>query len=71
MIMEVINMYLIQAILIDNHMETVIDSIKSNDYNKILDFLMKKHKHSYHYIYNVLDIESNILILNTNFNKFQ
>lgn len=39
--------YLVQAILIDGEIETVIGSIKSDDYKRTALFLMKSHRHSY------------------------
>lgn len=51
--------YLVQAILKDGEHETVIDSIKTDNMLKTLHFVMKKHKHSYNYIYNVMVIATN------------
>lgn len=48
--------YLVQAILKDEQQETVIDSIKTDSMLKTLHFVMKKHKNSYKYTYNVMVI---------------
>jgi hypothetical protein len=62
--------YLVQAILIDGDRETVIHSLKSDDYNKALDILMERHKASYHYLYIAMDIETQEIICKTKKNKF-
>ena len=40
--------YRVQAILIDNtgrnEIETIVDSFKTTDYEKTLEFVMKKHR---------------------------
>jgi hypothetical protein len=54
--------YLMQAILKDGEHETVIDSIKTDNMLKTLHFVMKKHKHSYNYTYNVMVIATNHVI---------
>ena len=67
-------MYLIQAILIDdtgrNTIETVVNSIKSDDYNTAIEFLMKKHKNSTHYLYRAIEIENQQVVASTTENKF-
>ena len=54
--------YLVQAILIDNTgrntIETVIDSFRTDDYQRTLDRLMKKHKNSNKYKFTVVEIET-------------
>lgn len=50
--------YLVQAILVDGDLETVTESIKTDDPIKILDWLMMRHKNSYHHQYNVLNTET-------------
>lgn len=68
------NKYLVQAILVDNTgrntIETVVDSIKTDDYQATLDFVMKRHKSSNHYLYCVMDIESRNILVKTNENKY-
>ena len=58
--------YRVQAILIDTTgrgtIETVIDSCTTQDYKATLDRLMKKHKSSVHYQYNVVDLKTEDLI---------
>lgn len=41
--------YLVQAILIDGEIETVVDSRKSDGYWETVRSLMARHRHSYHY----------------------
>ena len=48
--------YLVQAILKDGNCETVIDSIKTDNMLKTLHAVMKRHKNSYNYTYNVMVI---------------
>lgn len=66
--------YLVQAILIDNMgnntIETVIDSFRTDDYERTLKFVMQKHKHSHNYQYNVLDITNNNVIISTKNNCY-
>lgn len=66
--------YLVQAILIDNMgnntIETVIDSFRTDDYERTLKFVMQKHKHNYHYQYNVFDTTNNKVILTTKNNYY-
>lgn len=66
--------YLVQAILIDNMgnntIETVIDSFRTDDYERTLKFVMQKHKHSCHYQYNVFDTTNNKIILTTKNNYY-
>ena len=73
--MEILIMkYLVQAILIDNMgnniIETVTDSFRTDDYERTLKFAMQKHKHNYHYQYNVLDTTNNNIILTTKNNYY-
>lgn len=42
--------YLVQAILIDGDIETVVGSIKSDDYKAAATFLMMMHRHGYKYL---------------------
>ena len=66
--------YRVQAILIDtmgrNTIETIIDSCTTQDYKATLDRLMKKHKSSNHYQYNVLDLKTEELIYSSMENKY-
>ena len=66
--------YLVQAILIDNTgrntIETVIDSFRTDDYQRTLDRLMKKHKNSNKYKFTVVEIETQEIIISTMHNKY-
>ena len=63
--------YLVQAILVDGEIETVVDSIKSNDYKDTARFIMKRHRHSYYYLYRAMDIETGQIVMSTTKNEFQ
>jgi len=62
--------YLVQAILQDGDIETVVDSIKTDDWENTVDFVMRRHKSNYHYLYTVLDIETKEVLLKQIRNKF-
>lgn len=66
--------YLVQGILIDNTgkntIETPIDSIKSDDYMSTIEFIMKRHKSSPHYLYRAIEIETQKVVFSTTKNKF-
>lgn len=66
--------YRVQAILIDNtgrtERETVIDSFKTTDYEKALDFVMQRHNASSSYLYVVMDIETQEIIYKSKENKY-
>ena len=62
--------FLVQAILTDDNVETVIDSIKTDDSNRIVEFLMKKHKSSRKYTYIVMDIFTQEIVMKTTNNKY-
>lgn len=66
--------YLVQAILVDNTgrniIETVIDSFKTDDYQRTLDRLMKKHKNSNKYMFTVVEIETQEIIISTMHNNY-
>ena len=66
--------YRVQAILIDetgrNTIETVVDSFKTTDYEKTLDFVMQRHKVSDSYLYIVMDIETQEIIYKSKDNKY-
>ena len=62
--------YLVQAILIDGDIETVIDSIKTDDYQKTIDFVMMRHKSSSDYLYIVMDIDTREIVTRTTKNRF-
>lgn len=63
--------YLVQAILIDGDIETVVGSIKSDDYKAAATFLMMTHRHSYKYLYRAMDIETGEIVMSTTKNEFQ
>ena len=66
--------YRVQAILIDstgrNKIETVIDSFKTTDYEKTLEFVMKKHRFCDDYLYVAMEIENQKIIFKSKENKF-
>ena len=66
--------YRVQAILIDetgrNTIEIVVDSFRTTDYEKTLDFAMRRHKISDSYLYIVMDIETQEIIYKTKENKY-
>ena len=62
--------YLVQAILEDGNIETVIDSIKTDDDRATVELLMKRHKNSSHYRYVVMDIAAQETLINTTRNIF-
>lgn len=61
--------YLVQAILIDGDIETVVGSIKS--YKAAATFLMMMHRHGYKYLYRAMDIETGEIVMSTTKNEFQ
>ena len=63
--------YLVQAILVDGEIETVVGSIKSDDYKDTALFLMMAHRHSYKYIYRAMDIETGQIVMSTTKIEFQ
>lgn len=63
--------YLVQAILIDGEIETVVDSRKSDGYWETVWSLMARHRHSYHYLYRAMDLETGEIVLSTTENEFQ
>lgn len=66
--------YRVQAILIDetgrNTIETVIDSFRTGDWKKTLDYAMQRHKISSSYLYIVMDIETKEIIYKSKENKY-
>lgn len=66
--------YRVQAILIDNtgrnEIETIVDSFKTTDYEKTLEFVMKRHRFCNNYLYTVMEIESQKIIFKSKENKF-
>lgn len=66
--------YLAQAILIDNTgrdtIETVIDSIKTDNDRETVKFLMKRHRTNPHYLYVVMDIETQEVVIHTDRNIY-
>lgn len=61
--------YLVQAILFDGDSERVVDSIKTDDVNATLEFVMKRHKSNYHYKYFSMEIATQEVTEHKN--KFQ
>ena len=66
--------YRVQAILIDNtgrnEIETIVDSFKTTDYEKTLEFVMKKHRFCNNYLFIVMEIETQKIIFKSKENKF-
>lgn len=66
--------YRVQAILIDetgrNTIESVVDSFKTTDYEKTLDFVMKRHIHCDSYLYIAMDIETQEIVFKSKENKY-
>ena len=66
--------YRVQAILIDstgrNKIETVIDSFKTTDYEKTLEFVMKRHRFCNDHLYIAMEIENQKIIFKSKENKF-
>ena len=62
--------YLVQAILIDGDIETVVDSFKTDNYETTLDFVMKKHRTSKKYLYVVMEIKGQKIIAKTEENRY-
>ena len=73
---EVMKRYRIQSILIeyDNRgrcRETITHSIRCEDYQAGLEYLMKKHRVSGSFLYNVLDLETGELLVSTKTNPYR
>ena len=66
--------YLVQAILIDDTgksvIETVVNSLRTTDYQTSLEFLMKKHRNSKSYLYIAMVIESQEIVYKSKENKY-
>lgn len=62
--------YLVQAILNDGDINSVVDSFKTNDYDSTLEFLMRRHRNNYHYRYVVIDIAAQEILINASLNKY-
>ena len=66
--------YRVHAILIDetgrNTIESVVDSFRTTDYEKTLDFVMKRHIHCNSYLYIVMDIETQEIVFKSKENKY-
>ena len=66
--------YRVQAILIDetgrNTIESVVDSFRTTDYQKTLDFVMKRHIHCDSYLYIAMDIETQEIVFKSKENKY-
>ena len=66
--------YRVQAILIDNtginEIETIVDSFKTTDYEKTLEFVMKRHRFCNDYLFIVMEIETQKIIFKSKENKF-
>ena len=63
-------MYLAQAILEDGSLNTVIDSIKTDDPRATIEWMMRRHKNSSNYRYVVMVISTREIIINTTRNIF-
>ena len=61
----------ITRVLIDGDIETVVGSIKSDDYKAAATFLMMMHRHGYKYLYRAMDIETGEIVMSTTKNEFQ
>lgn len=72
--MEKEKKYLVQAILIDNTgnetIESVVDSIKTDDIRSTAEFLMRRHKNNPHYLYKAINIETQEVELHQTMNPF-
>ena len=66
--------YRVQAILIDNtgrnEIETVVDRFKTTDYEKTLDFVMNRNRHSDSYLYIAMEIETQKIVFKSKENKY-
>lgn len=62
--------YLAQAILMDGDIETVIDSIKTDDHRATIEFLMRRHKTNPHYLYTVMNLDTREILIRTTRNIF-
>ena len=62
--------YLVQAILIDGDIETIIDSFKTDNYTDVLEFVMKRHKSSTNYLYVAMNRDTQEVVIRTRENKF-
>lgn len=62
--------YLVQAILHDGDIETVVDSFKTDSYEDTVKFLMRKHHNCTKYQYAAMCIETGELVVNTTKNDF-
>lgn len=66
--------YRVQSILIDStgkdEVETIVDSFRTTDYEKTLDMVMCKHKLNSHYLYVVMEIDTQKIIYKSKDNKY-
>lgn len=62
--------FLVQAILLDGSLETVIDSIRTDNYETTLDNVMKRHRRSRSYLYVVMRCDTHEIVVKTMHNKF-
>ena len=63
--------FLVQSILFDdNGQETIIESIKTDNYTKTIDLLMQRHKHSNKYVYIAMQINDQNVIYKIRENKY-
>ena len=66
--------YRVQAILIDTTgvktVTTITNSYTTSDYEGALDHLMRKNNSCNHYLYNVLDLDTDKIIYSSTENKY-
>ena len=63
--------YLVQSLITtDDGISSVVDSIKTDDYKKIIDWLMQKHHNVNYYAYIAMEIESQSIVLKVENNKY-
>lgn len=63
--------YLVQAILVEGSLETVVDSIKTDDDRQTIEWLMRRHKTSPNYLYIVMDIATQTVVASTTRNIYR
>ena len=66
--------YIVQAILIERtwrgEAETVVNSLRTTDYQQALDYLMKKHKVSSSYLYIAMEVATQEIVFKSKENKY-
>lgn len=63
--------YLVQAILVEGSLETVVYSIKTDDDRQTIEWLMRRHKTSPNYLYIVMDIATQTVVASTTRNIYR